>query len=77
MTSGMGFIAVALVYFGGWRPVGVLLGALLFSMVIAFQLWLQVMGAAIPSDLAGDVALHPDHRGPGPDCRSGYAPPLR
>jgi simple sugar transport system permease protein len=51
MTSGMGFIAVALVYFGGWRPVGVLLGALLFSVVIAFQLWLQVEGAAIPSDL--------------------------
>ena len=51
MTSGMGFIAVALVYFGGWRPVGVLLGALLFSVVIAFQLWLQVKGAAIPSDL--------------------------
>jgi simple sugar transport system permease protein len=51
MTSGMGFIAVALVYFGGWRPVGVLLGALLFSVVIAFQLWLQVKGVAIPSDL--------------------------
>ena len=29
MTSGLGFIAVALVYFGGWRPLGVLLGALL------------------------------------------------
>jgi ABC-type uncharacterized transport system permease subunit len=51
MTSGMGFIAVALVYFGGWRPLGVLLGALLFSVVIAFQLWLQVKGVAIPSDL--------------------------
>lgn len=51
MTSGMGFIAVALVYFGGWRPAGVLLGALLFSVVIAFQLWLQVMGSTIPSDL--------------------------
>ena len=51
MTSGLGFIAVALVYFGGWRPVGVLLGALLFSMVIAFQLRLQVEGSAIPSDL--------------------------
>ena len=33
MTAGLGFIAVALVYFGGWRPWGVLLGALLFSMV--------------------------------------------
>jgi len=51
MTSGLGFIAVALVYFGGWRPLGVLLGALLFSMVIAFQLRLQVEGSAIPSDL--------------------------
>ena len=28
MTSGLGFIAVALVYFGGWRAVGVLGGAL-------------------------------------------------
>ena len=51
MTSGLGFIAVALVYFGGWRPLGVMLGALLFSMVIAFQLRLQVEGSAIPSDL--------------------------
>ncbi len=52
MTSGLGFIAVALVYFGAWRPLGVLGGALLFSMVNAFQLWLQVLGVPIPSDLA-------------------------
>ena len=26
LTSGQGFIAVALVYFGGWRPIGVLAG---------------------------------------------------
>jgi simple sugar transport system permease protein len=51
MTSGLGFIAVALVYFGGWRPVGVMLGALLFSMVNALQLRLQVEGVPIPSDL--------------------------
>lgn len=51
MTSGLGFIAVALVYFGGWRPYGVLLGALLFSMVNALQLRLQIEGVAIPSDL--------------------------
>jgi simple sugar transport system permease protein len=52
MTSGLGFIAVALVYFGGWRPVGVLLGALLFSMVSALQLRLQLIPAwPIPSDL--------------------------
>jgi ABC-type uncharacterized transport system permease subunit len=52
MTSGLGFIAVALVYFGGWRPAGVLLGALLFSMVNSLQLWVQVLGIPIPSDFA-------------------------
>jgi simple sugar transport system permease protein len=52
LTAGMGFIAVALVYFGGWRPLGVLGGALLFSFVNALQLWLQVLGVAIASDLA-------------------------
>ncbi len=52
MTSGLGFIAVALVYFGGWRPWGVLGGALLFSMVNSLQLWMQVLGIPIPSDIA-------------------------
>ncbi len=52
MTSGMGFIAVALVYFGAWKPLGVLGGSLLFSMVNALQLWMQVLGVPIPSDLA-------------------------
>lgn len=52
MTSGLGFIAVALVYFGAWRPWGVLGGALLFSMVNSLQLWIQVLGIPIPSDIA-------------------------
>jgi general nucleoside transport system permease protein len=52
LTSGIGFIAVALVYFGGWRPFGVLFGALLFSMVNALQVWMQVLGVPIPSDIA-------------------------
>ena len=52
MTAGLGFIAVALVYFGGWRPWGVLVGALLFSMVNSLQLWVQVLGIPIPSDMA-------------------------
>ena len=52
MTSGLGFIAVALVYFGGWRPWGVLGGALLFSMVNSLQLWIQVLGIPVPSDIA-------------------------
>lgn len=52
MTNGMGFIAVALVYFGSWTPVGVLVGALLFSTVNALQLWVQVLDLNIPSDVA-------------------------
>jgi simple sugar transport system permease protein len=52
LTAGIGFIAVALVYFGGWRPVVIMGGALLFSTVNAFQLWMQVLNVKIPSDLA-------------------------
>jgi simple sugar transport system permease protein len=52
LTSGLGFIAVALVYFGGWRAWGLLAGALLFSMVNALQLWVQVLGIPIPSEFA-------------------------
>ncbi|MEM7126640.1 MAG: ABC transporter permease [Chloroflexota bacterium] len=52
MTNGLGFIAVALVYFGSWTPWGVLAGALLFSMVNALQLWVQVLGLNLPSDVA-------------------------
>ena len=52
LTAGQGFIAVALVYFGGWSPVGVLGGALLFSVVNSFQLWVQVLGVKIPSSVA-------------------------
>lgn len=52
MTSGQGFIAVALVYFGAWRMAGVLGGALLFSLINSLQLWIQVLGIPIPSDIA-------------------------
>ena len=52
LTSGQGFIAVALVYFGAWKPFRVMLGCLLFSMVNALQLWIQTLGIPIPSDIA-------------------------
>lgn len=52
MTAGLGFIAVALVYFGGWRPFGVLFGALIFSTVQGLQLWIQTLNIPIPSDFA-------------------------
>lgn len=56
MTEGRGFIAVALVYFGGWSPFRVMLGALLFSIANNLQIWAQILnvqiaGAAIPPNL--------------------------
>lgn len=35
LTNGIGFIAVALVYFGSWRPFGVLAGSLLYGLLTA------------------------------------------
>ncbi len=63
ITNGIGFIAVALVYFGGWRPLGVLFGSLLFATVNAFQLWVQVKGIADSLRPGGHAALRADdHR---------------
>ena len=44
LTSGQGFIAVALVYFGAWRPTGVMAGALLFGLVSATVLQWKTLG---------------------------------
>lgn len=52
LTSGLGFIAVALVYFGRWRPLGILIGAMLFSVVQAIQLQISAIGIDIPSEFA-------------------------
>jgi len=52
LTAGKGFIAVALVYFGGWRPLGILIGALLFSTINSLQLFMQVLQVPISSDVA-------------------------
>lgn len=54
LTNAMGFIAIALVYFGAWRPIGVLIGSLVFGMVGAIVLQAKTLGL-IPraaSDLA-------------------------
>ncbi|WP_299303647.1 ABC transporter permease [uncultured Litoreibacter sp.] len=48
MTAGAGWIALAIVVFGAWRPFRVLLGAYLFGGVTVLQLNLQAAGVAIP-----------------------------
>ncbi len=49
MTNGRGWICIALVVFGSWRPGKALLGAILFGFFDAYQLRLQQLaGAVIP-----------------------------
>jgi general nucleoside transport system permease protein len=48
VTAGRGFIALAAVVFGGWRPLGVMFAILLFSAADAFQIRAQVLGSDIP-----------------------------
>lgn len=47
MTSGYGFVAVAVVLFASWRPVRVLVGAYLFGVVLAAASVLQAHGVAV------------------------------
>jgi general nucleoside transport system permease protein len=49
LTQGEGFIAVALVYFGAWRPYGVLAGSLLYGLVAAVVLTWKTLGIIPPS----------------------------
>ena len=50
MTSGRGWIALALVVFASWRPLRVLLGALLFGGVNILQFHAQSQGIGVPSE---------------------------
>jgi general nucleoside transport system permease protein len=47
MTGGRGFIAIALVIFSKWHPLRAIVGALLFSAAVAFQLLLQSSGVQV------------------------------
>lgn len=51
MTSGRGWIALALVVFSTWRPLRVLLGAYLFGGITIIQFHVQGFGVDIPSQL--------------------------
>lgn len=51
MSSGRGFIAIAIVVLGRWHPLGVAMGALLFGAASALQFAFQAMGWHAPYQL--------------------------
>jgi ABC-type uncharacterized transport system permease subunit len=58
LTNGQGFIAVALVYFGAWRPAGVMAGALLYGLVASMVLAGNTLGL-IPKSASDIAAMMP------------------
>jgi len=58
LTQSEGFIAVALVYFGAWRPLGVLFGSLLYGLTQATVLSWKGLGI-IPVSLSDLAAAAP------------------
>jgi general nucleoside transport system permease protein len=48
VTAGRGFIALAAVVFGRWRPMGTMVAVLLFALADAFQIRAQALGIRIP-----------------------------
>ena len=55
LTSGNGWIALALVVFATWRPARVAIGALLFGGVTAFGLYLQARGVHVSTFALGSL----------------------
>ncbi|MFZ1921756.1 MAG: ABC transporter permease [Xanthobacteraceae bacterium] len=55
MTAGRGWIALALVVFGSWRPFRMAGGAYLFGAVTILQLHAQALGLGIPSQLMSSL----------------------
>jgi simple sugar transport system permease protein len=51
MSAGRGFIAIAIVALGRWRPLGVAAGALLFGAASALEFLFQAMGWIAPYQL--------------------------
>jgi len=58
LTQSAGFIAVALVYFGAWKPYGVMAGSLLYGLVTAVILQWKSLGI-IPLSVADLAATAP------------------
>jgi ABC-type uncharacterized transport system permease subunit len=51
MTAGRGFIALAAVVFGRWKPVGTLVAVVIFALADALAIRAQSLGVHIPNQL--------------------------
>ncbi len=51
MVAGRGFIAIALVTFARWRPIGILVSAMMLGLFEVLQFELQLSGSQIPRSL--------------------------
>lgn len=51
MTSGAGYLAIAAIIFGNWKPGRMLLACLLFGAASALQFFLPTIGVTVPSAL--------------------------
>lgn len=58
LTNAQGFIAIALVYFGAWRPAGVMAGSLLYGFVNSVVLQFKTLGI-IPRSWSDIAAMAP------------------
>mgnify|MGYP002719616169 CR=1 FL=1 len=51
MTAGQGYIALAALIFGRWKPFGALFASLLFGFSLQMQFILSILGTSIPAEL--------------------------
>lgn len=57
IVAGRGWVAIAIVIFGNWDPIRVMLGSLIFGGTFALQLRLQAMGLELPIPYETFLAL--------------------
>jgi simple sugar transport system permease protein len=55
MTNGRGFLALAIMIFGKWTPLGSWAGALLFGFLYALNTQLQFSGIGLPPQFVGSL----------------------
>ncbi|SCL27421.1 ABC transporter permease [Micromonospora inyonensis] len=74
VSGGRGFIALAALVVGGWRPLRVLFATLMFGTADALQLWMNARGMDVPPEILGmfpyvlamaALCLFVNHRAPG------------